>query len=269
MIPKKIHYCWFGGNPLSEEVKRYIASWKKYCPDYEIIEWNESNFDVTENAYCREAYEAKKWAFVSDYARLKVLHDHGGFYMDADVEVVKSLDPLRVYDALSGYESKTRIPTGTMGACRDNEWISMLLSDYDDRHFLKEDGTYDLTTNVEVITRLTVERYHLQLNGEKTMFGENMVFLPFDYLCAKSLETGEILRSENTFTIHHFAGSWLPEEVREWTRLHRQYVKQYMEKSKWIILKLAAIRATNDLYGKREVMRRIGKHFLKQVGKGK
>ena len=79
----------------------------------------------------------------------------------------------------------------------------MLLSDYDDRHFLKEDGTYDLTTNVEVITRLTVERYHLQLNGEKTMFGENMVFLPFDYLCAKSLEMGEILRSENTFTIHH------------------------------------------------------------------
>ena len=102
MIPKKIHYCWFGGNPLSEEVKRYIASWKKYCPDYEIIEWNESNFDVMENAYCKEAYEAKKWAFVSDYARLKVLHDHGGFYMDDDVEVVKSLDPLRVYDALSG-----------------------------------------------------------------------------------------------------------------------------------------------------------------------
>lgn len=80
MIPKKIHYCWFGRNPLSEEVKRYIASWKKYCPDYEIIEWNESNFDVTENAYCKEAYEAKKWAFVSDYARLKELHDHGGLY---------------------------------------------------------------------------------------------------------------------------------------------------------------------------------------------
>ena len=109
----------------------------------------------------------------------------------------------------------------------------------------------------------------MQLNGAKTMFGENMVFLPFDYLCAKSLETGEILRSENTFTIHHFAGSWLPAEVREWTNLRQQYVQQYMEKSKWIILKLAAIRATNDLYGKSEVMRRIGKHFLKQVGKRK
>lgn len=98
----------------------------------------------------------------------------------------------------------------------------MLLSDYDDRHFFKSDGTYDLTTNVEVITRLTVERYHLHLNGEKTMFGENMVFLPFDYLCAKSLETGEILRSENTFTIHHFAGSWLPEETRRYIIIYRK-----------------------------------------------
>lgn len=106
----------------------------------------------------------------------------------------------------------------------------MLLSDYDDRHFLKADGTYDLTTNVEVITRLTVERYHLHLNGEKTMFGENMVFLPFDYLCAKSLETGEVLQSENTFTIHHFAGSWLPEETRRYITLHRKYYTYYAGK---------------------------------------
>lgn len=106
----------------------------------------------------------------------------------------------------------------------------MLLSDYDDRHFFKADGTYDLTTNVEVITRLTVERYYLHLNGEKTMFGENMVFLPFDYLCAKSLETGEIRRSENTFTIHHFAGSWLPEETRRYIIIYRKYYTYYAGK---------------------------------------
>lgn len=248
-IPKIIHYCWFGGKPLPEEAKCFIDTWKKYCPEYHIQQWNENNFDINQNQYCREAYAAKKWAFVSDYARLKVLHDHGGFYMDADVEVVKSLDPLRAYDALSGYESKTRIPTGTMGACRDNEWISMLLSDYDDRHFLKEDGTYDLTTNVEVITRLTVERYHLQLNGEKTMFGENMVFLPFDYLCAKSLETGEVLQSENTFTIHHFAGSWLPEEIRRYTELHRKYYTYYTGKGipKSIAFFLCRLRAAQEV----------------------
>ncbi len=99
MIPKKIHYCWFGGKEKPEDVKRYIASWKKYCPDYEIKEWNESNFDIHENDYCREAYEAKKWAFLTDYVRLKALYEEGGFYMDTDVEVVKSLDPLRVYDS--------------------------------------------------------------------------------------------------------------------------------------------------------------------------
>lgn len=101
MIPKIIHYCWFGGNPLSEEAKYYISTWKKYCPDYEIREWNESNFDINENDYCREAYEKKKWAFVTDYVRLKALYEFGGVYMDTDVEVVKSLDPLLSYDALS------------------------------------------------------------------------------------------------------------------------------------------------------------------------
>ena len=223
MIPKKIHYCWFGGKDKPEDVKRYIASWKKYCPDYEIKEWNESNFDIHENDYCREAYEARKWAFVTDYVRLKALYEEGGFYMDTDVEVVKSLDPLRVYDAVSGYESATHIPTGTMGACRDNEWIGMLLHDYDHRHFLRKDGTCDTTTNVIVITDLTVKKYGLHLHGQKLLFGHNMVLLPFDYLCAKDLDTEEICKTSNTYTIHHFAASWLPEDGRNYSRLYKKY----------------------------------------------
>lgn len=214
MIPKKIHYCWFGGKEKPEDVKKYIASWEKYCPDYEIKEWNESNFDIHENDYCREAYEAKKWAFVTDYVRLKALYEEGGFYMDTDVEVVKSLDPLRVYDAVSGYESQTHIQTGTMGACRDNEWIGMLLHDYDHRHFLRKDGTCDTTTNVIVITDLTVKKYGLHLHGQKLLFGHNMVLLPFDYLCAKDSLTGKITRTPNTLTIHHFKGSWLTDKDR-------------------------------------------------------
>ena len=212
MIPKKIHYCWFGGKDKPEDVRKYIASWKKYCPDYEIKEWNESNFDINENEYCREAYEAKKWAFVTDYVRLKALYEEGGFYMDTDVEVVKSLEPLRVFNAVSGYESQTHIPTGTMGSCRDNEWIGMLLHDYDHRHFLRKDGSYDLTTNVISITKLTVEKYNLKLRGQKLIFGGNMILLPFDYLCAKDNQTGKVNKTENTYTIHHFKGSWLSEE---------------------------------------------------------
>ena len=216
MIPKTIHYCWFGGNPLPEETQRYIDSWRKYCPDYEIIQWNESNFDVRQNPYCQEAYEAKKWAFVSDYARLKVLHDHGGIYMDADVEVVKNLDTLLQYPAFSGFESDQHIPTGTMGAVRGNDWIQVLLQDYEGRHFLQNDGTYDMTTNVVRITTLTQQRYGVRLDNTLQIFGEYMVLFPFDWLCAKSYETGEILRTDNTLTIHHFAGSWLSNREKEY-----------------------------------------------------
>ncbi|XOQ25498.1 MAG: Glycosyl transferase [Mitsuokella multacida] len=258
MIPKIIHYCWFGGNPKPDDVKHYLASWKKYCPDYEIREWNESNFDINENAYCREAYEAKKWAFVTDYVRLKALYEYGGFYMDTDVEVVKSLEPLRVYDALSGYESPTHIPTGTMGACRDNEWIGMLLRDYDNRHFILEDGTLDMTTNVIVITELTVKKYGIHLNGEMTPFGNNMMLLPFDYLCAKSYQTGEVTQTKNTFTIHHFAGSWASDEVKERSR----FMKEYYAQLGWIPMeglrkKTASILAYRKQGGWSGVLRKI------------
>lgn len=204
MIPKKIHYCWFGGKELPEDVKSYIETWKKYCPDYEIIEWNENNFDVTQNQYCKEAYEAKKWAFVSDYARLKVLYDYGGIYMDTDVEVVKPLDDLLQYNWFSGFESEDRIPTGTMGAGWNSTVIKIFLDNYNERHFIKDDGSFDLTTNVEVMTKLLKEKYKVQLNNTRQIFDDNSLLLPFDYLCAKSFFTGEISETENTYTIHHF-----------------------------------------------------------------
>ena len=111
MIPKKIHYCWFGRNPLPPLALKCIASWKEYCPDYEIKEWNEDNFDLSINAYVREAYEARKWAFITDYVRLYALVNEGGIYMDTDVEVLKPLDDLLCYDAVSGFESETQIQT--------------------------------------------------------------------------------------------------------------------------------------------------------------
>lgn len=263
VIPKIIHYCWFGGQPLSDDAKSMIDTWRRYCPDYEIIEWNESNFNINENDYVREAYEANKWAFVTDYVRLKVLYEQGGFYMDTDVEVVKSLDPLRVYDAVSGYESPTCIPTGTIGACQGNEWIGMLLSDYANRHFVLSDGTNDMTTNVIVITRLTVEQYHLQLNGMKQNFGENMILLPFDYLCAKSYQTGEILQTDNTYTIHHFKGSWLSDDQKCQANLYREYYERLAGLPfDWLNEKVAKILAIWQIYGWHEIVRRVRKKFV-------
>lgn len=224
MIPKIIHYCWFGGNPLPEDVKKYIASWKKYCPDYEIRQWDESNFDVTQNEYCYEAYQSKKWAFVSDYARLKILEQFGGIYLDADVEVCKSLDSFLEYGAFSGFETENKIPTGTWGACKHNEWIKDLLSYYDSHHFVIN-GNFNLTTNVEIVSKMTIHKYGIKLDGTYQIFGDNNVIFPFDYFCAKDMMDGKIKKTKNTYTIHHFAGSWLP-----WHRKIRHQIKLGMVK---------------------------------------
>lgn len=260
MIPKIIHYCWFGGNDLTDEVKKYIATWRKYCPDYKIIEWNESNFDINENDYVREAYEAKKWAFVTDYVRLKVIYENGGIYMDTDVEVVKSLDDLLIYDAVSGYESKTSIQTGTMAACRGNSWIKMLLDDYENRHFVKQDGSLDTKTNVQVITKLTVAKYGLELDGMTKTFGENMILLPFDYLCAKSYKTGEITKTVNTYTVHNFTGSWLSKQEKDLQKVRRKYYNNLIFLPDCRIKnKVAILLATMKLEGMGGVFRLIKK----------
>ena len=206
MIPKIIHYCWFGGKPLPEDAKRYIESWKKFCPDYEIYEWNEQTFDINAVSYVREAYEAKKWAFVTDYVRLYALSTVGGIYMDTDVEVLKNLDVFLNNKGFSGFERVDAVPTGIMAAEKENMFIHELLHEYDAIHFLKEDGTLDLTTNVVRITN-TAKKYGLKLNN-KLQTVNDFTFYPKDYFCPKSSRTLEINLTENSYTIHHFAGSW-------------------------------------------------------------
>lgn len=207
MIPKILHACWFGGKPLPADARRYLETWKKYNPDYEIRMWNEQTFDITSNQYVCEAYQSRKFAFVTDYVRLKVLYDYGGIYMDTDVEVLKPLDDLLQYPAFSGFEGPDRIPTGTMGAEKHNKWIKLLLDNYDHRHFLMPDGSMDLTTNVKTITDLTVANYPIVLNNTLQAF-DDFVMFPFDCLCAKDLTDGVVKTTDHTYTVHHFAGSW-------------------------------------------------------------
>ena len=228
-IPKTIHYCWFGGSPLPELAQKCIASWKKYCPGYEIIEWNESNFDINICTYTKEAYEAKKWAFVTDYVRLKVLYDYGGIYMDTDVEVLKPLDSLLQYEAVSGFESATQIPTGLIACRKRASIIGELLQDYDNLHFKNDDGSYNLTTNVIRITN-TLTKYGLEQNNTfQTVQGFS--FLPKEYLCPKDLETGVITITENTLTVHHFDGSWLSNEEKYTRELTAYFLKKYSYKT--------------------------------------
>lgn len=230
MIPKIIHYCWFGKGNMPEEAKKMIATWVKYCPDYKIIRWDESNFDINSNDYVKEAYESKKFAFVTDYVRLYALYHFGGIYMDTDVEVCKSFNDLLNNAAFSSYESTNFIPTGTMAASKKNKWIKLLLDDYENIHFLKN-GIMDLTTNTKRITETTLKNYNIQLDGEIINTTDFTIY-PFDYLCAKDWNTGKIYKTKNTYTIHHFAKSWQKRSTKIYGNLRR-----FIKKSDFFILK--------------------------------
>ncbi len=224
-IPKKIHYIWFGEGCLTQLAEQCLASWQTFCPDYEIIRWDESNFDDGGNRYFKEAIQARKWAFASDYARLKVLFEHGGIYMDTDVEVLKPLDRFLFEEAFSGFESTSCVPTGLMASRAGNQFLKRLLSDYDNRRFIKEDGTFDLTTNVTLITEACVSA-GLKLNGKKqTVAG--FTLYPQDFFCPKAHDTGIVHLSENSYAIHHFDGSWLPPEFSLYQSEKKNLVKRH------------------------------------------
>ena len=207
MIPKIIHYCWFGRGEMPESAKKCIASWREFMPDYEYKLWNEDGFDVNAVPYTKEAYEAKKYAFVSDYVRLVALHSEGGIYLDTDVEVFKSFDNLLSYDAFAGFEGSKHLPVGTcvMASKANGLWIGEMLEAYQDRHFVKEDGSYDLMTNVQFITAKMCE-HGFAPNGQAQKYKDLQVF-PVDYFSPRHT-TGEYKRTENTYSDHLGMGSW-------------------------------------------------------------
>ena len=239
MIPKTIHYCWFGGNELPPLAKKCIKSWKKYCKGYKIIKWDESNFDIkSAPLYVRQAYETKKWAFVSDYVRLWAMVNYGGIYMDTDVEVVKPLDGFLKHHAFSGFEDGINIPTGIMACEKNFVLFQKLLHFYEDAEFIKEDGSLDTTNNVEIITSMCLE-IGLERNNTYQVL-EGFALYPNDFFCPKSYVDGVIRKTENTHTIHHFNSSWFPEDWQEVknARWKKAKKKQRKEKVKAMIVKV-------------------------------
>lgn len=215
MIPKIIHYCWFGGKPLPEDAKRCIASWRRYMPDYEIKEWNERNFNVRSNTYCAQAYDAKKYAFVSDFARLWVLYQEGGVYFDTDVEVIKSIDDIISNGPYMGCETspseKQHIITVNPGlgiaAKAGHSIYKELIDEYNKRSFIKDDGSMDLKTIVATTTEILV-KHGLQTIPDIQCI-EGITIYPSEYFCPISTD-GEMHITGQTRTIHHYAQSWLP-----------------------------------------------------------
>ena len=221
MIPRKIHYCWFGRGEMPQLAKDCIASWHKHMPDWEYKLWNEDNFDVGSTPYTQEAYEAKKYAFVTDYVRLYALLTEGGVYMDTDVEVLKPLDDLLHHSAFTGYEgTKTMYPvTGIMASEANGLWVSEQLHAYDGSHFVKEDGTLDTTTNCQRIYKLMLSNGFVP-NGGKMHQYKDLTRDPVDYFCPRQ-STGEFLLTSNTYCDHHFMGSWADKKggIRSLTKI--------------------------------------------------
>lgn len=207
-IPKIIHYCWFGRGQMPGLAIKCISSWKKHLPDYKIILWNEDNFDINSNQFVKEAYEAKKYAFVTDYVRLYALNQYGGIYMDTDVEVIKSLDKFLVHNAFTGCENEHMCVTGTMGAIKGHNWIKDLLSDYNGKKFILSDGEYNIKPNTQIITSITMDRYGWKPENTYQILKDDLNIYPFEVFCAKD-RTRKITITDQTYTIHHFAGSWL------------------------------------------------------------
>lgn len=213
-IPKIIHFFWFSDDPYPEKVQKCIDSWKKYCPDYEIRKWNLSNYDYTVNDYVREAIENGKWQFASDYARADVIYRYGGIYLDTDVEVVKSFDELLCHKSFIGFENPSLVDPGSgFGAVAHNRIIKEFRDLYNDRHFVKKDGTFDVT-GCPIYYTDVLKRKGLKMDGSYQVI-EGMAVYPFDYFCPHSNASGMIYKKQYTYSVHHHTASWFLEKDHE------------------------------------------------------
>ncbi len=232
MIPKTIHYCWFGGNPKPELAKKCIRSWKKRCPNYEIVEWNESNYDISAAPhYVRQAYEVGKWAFVTDYVRLHVVYEHGGIYLDTDVELKKNLDSLLPYDAYFGFEDGKHIATGLgFGAVKNAPILKELMDDYQNIPFILQDGTHDTLTCPQRNTQVFLQHGLIQ-DDSTQILDDKILILSSSYLCPMSYTGGEIRKSKDTISIHWFSASWKTAEQKARISAYRKSQKKLQRKA--------------------------------------
>lgn len=221
-IPKVINYMWFGKNPISKETQKCIESWRKYLPDYKIIEWNESNFDINSCQYVKEAYASKKWAFVSDYARLVVLEQYGGLYFDTDMELIKPINDIVDNGSFINLEKtaeETIMPAmSAIGAEPHLPLFQELIREYQSRHFILKDGELDETPIGTFVYNFIKNENYILFDDRITTY-QNVKFYPFQYFSPQSYASGEIYISNLTRGIHHYAASWHTLQERKATKI--------------------------------------------------
>ena len=216
MIPKVIHYCWFGGNPLPPLAEKCVASWRKYLSDYEIRRWDETNFDVEAHPYTRDAYAAGLYAFVSDYARFKILFEHGGVYFDTDVEVIRPLDDVISAGPFMGFESdglssQVAVNPGLgLAATPSMSIYREILLEYDRIPFFDSQGNRNPYSMIPMVTELLVSKGLKGGVGIENVAGVNVY--PQEWFNPFEDSTGRLNTTENTRTIHWYSKSWMPKE---------------------------------------------------------
>ena len=227
MIPKKIHYIWLGGNPLPDMVLKCMESWKKFCPDYEIIRWDESNLNLDINRYCREAYDAKKYAFASDVLRYFIIKEHGGIYLDVDVELIKPIDDLLQNKAFMGFEMSDDLvvaPGLIIGAEKNNKIIKEMFEKYEKDTFVKENGKINYETVCVKTTNHLVEKYGLKIENKTQDLGEIKIYSS-EYFCPLNFITKKYeYLTEKTYSKHLYLASWVS-KLTFWDKLKKFFIK--------------------------------------------
>ena len=208
MIPKIIHYCWFGNKEMPKKDLQNIEGWRKLCPDYQIVRWDESNYDINKNKYMAECYSVPKWGFVPDYVRTDIIYNYGGFYFDTDVELIRPLDEFLEEKCIMGFEKNDSVNHGHGFAAEKGHFIiKELLDFYNSIHFINKDGSLNMTASPVYITKLLV-KHGLKLNNKEQIIDSIHVY-PSEYFCPKDYLTGDINITEKTISIHHFNLSWM------------------------------------------------------------
>lgn len=234
MIPKTLHYCWFGRKPLPKSALKCIKSWRKHLPDYEIREWNEDNFDVYSIPYTRDAYKEGRYAFVSDYARFKILYEYGGVYFDTDVEVVRPIDDLVKRGAFMGWERADALgnvhvaPGLGLAAPKGYPLYEVIIDGFARLDYYMEDGQWNRYTMIPLVTDL-LKGKGLKIDGTMQTV-DTLTVYPADYLCPMDSLTGKITLTENTHAIHRYTMSWLPKSTQWRVRVMR-VVRKFIHKS--------------------------------------
>ena len=240
MIPKIIHYCWFGRGEMPKLMKKCLKSWKKYCPDWKVVRWDEENFDVNSTLWTKQAYEEKKYAFVSDYVRMKALYEMGGVYLDTDVELVQGIDEFLKHDAFVGFESPDAVQTGVMASVAGQPMIKEWLDWYTDRPYLV-DGKPNMNPNVFFVTD-SLKKRGLKLDDTMQNI-DGMVIFPQTYFCPLSLVEVEKKITKDTHAIHHFTSTWRTEKARkDFARVKRHQTWWYRTWEKVQILPQTTMR---------------------------